>query len=112
MLLDFITRTEPRSLSLQNIRLHQGALSAVINYCTSEEAGVKELFLDTLYEPKGLVHFAGCRGHLASLQDGCEGLQRDPGTIKHPFSFSISKPIFIGSPGTAEYKRRQCLEYV
>lgn len=63
-------------------------------------------------KPRSLsLQVMGCHSYLASLQDGCERLQRDQGTIRQPVSFSVSKPIFIGSPGTAEYKRRQCLEY-
>lgn len=127
-LLDLIARTRPERLSLQTIQLCQGRFAPIIEYCGSDEAGMKALLLDTLYEPREghggneMVHFDVdvdrypaitdvLEAHLASISGGSERLQRDQDTIKLPIPFFVSCPWFIGSPFTVAYRTRQRLEY-
>lgn len=115
-LLQFITRTKPSHLSLQTIHLQQGTFTPIINYCTSDEGNIKTLLLDTLYERESsyqdkMVHFSETQWSLASLQGGSERLLRGQDTVKHPVTFFVSRPWFIGSPRTVAYRMRQRLEY-
>jgi hypothetical protein len=114
-LLRFIKETKPSHLSLETVNLRSGTFAPIIDYCTSDEADIKSLLFDTLYEKEDtehrMVQFHGRQDSQASLQGGSERLVRDQDSIKQPTSFFVSPPFFIGSPMTADYTRRQQLEY-
>ncbi|KAI5460961.1 hypothetical protein BGZ63DRAFT_358404 [Mariannaea sp. PMI_226] len=115
-LLRFLTRTRPCHLSLETIHLSRGTFGPIIEYCRSEEADMKELLLDSLYEPaesgrNNIIHFTGLQGSLRAGPGASEKILRDRDTMRQSIPFFSSRPAFVTAPWKSARTTRQRLEY-
>ena len=113
-LLAFIRRTGVRKLSMHNVRMSLGTFRSVFNYCTSDAAGMEELYFDELFEQHLRLYFDG-PGHFRfpplTGPGGSDTLERAGAEVKQQISYRSAQEVGIGSPATMEYKLQRWREY-
>lgn len=99
-LLKFIERTRIRELSIEGVGLTRGAWKPVLDYCTSEQANMTKLAMDSLHESPtigGIVHFGPERAQdRVSKPDSRMELQGDE--MRHPITYLVAMGPHVGSP--------------
>ncbi|KAF3482091.1 uncharacterized protein GIQ15_04850 [Arthroderma uncinatum] len=120
-LLNYIIRTDPSDLTLERIKLQKGEFSPNIDHCTSDQAHLHTLLLDTLYEDKGKYFemvlfpwYKGCKAIVQGIDSEvgrAESLKREGNDIRQPLLFIVSLAHFQGSPVNQAYSQRNRLEF-
>ncbi|KID67778.1 F-box domain protein, partial [Metarhizium brunneum ARSEF 3297] len=105
-LLNLIQRTKAVEISAEVIRLEEGTLRPVIDYCISKSAAVTKLHIDTVLEKSdqgytGLVHFLDegeSRKYAGKFVVGTEILNREGDNRTKPVKYYVRRPIAEGNP--------------
>ncbi|KAM5469139.1 hypothetical protein MauCBS54593_004491 [Microsporum audouinii] len=121
-LLEFIKRTEPSDLSLENIRLAEGHFASIINYCTSNQPRLHSLRFESLYEQEcngdlTMVLFPWHEGARTEMADmtlftgRAENWERKGDGIRQPIPFIVDRPRILGCPANVIHHRWRETEY-
>jgi hypothetical protein len=113
-LLAFIQRTGVHKLSMYKVYLSSGTFRSIFNYCTSEAASIEELCFHELLETGRRVFFDGPGPYQfppLTGPGGTDQLWRVGAEVRQQISYYSAGTIMVGSPATAEYRRKQYIDY-
>lgn len=101
-LLDFIIRSQPSELFLENIHLQPGAFRSIFEYCTRDMAAISRLHFHGLYEMEdvygSLVRFVPHAPSELEFADTSEELEREGGSVRNPITYRIFRQIVSNRP--------------
>ncbi|KJK92753.1 hypothetical protein H633G_03377 [Metarhizium anisopliae BRIP 53284] len=119
-MLNLIHRTKVAEISIEVIRLEEGTLRPVIDYCISKLAAVTKLHIDTVLEKSGqgytgLVHFLDegeSRKYGGKFEVGTEILNREGDNRTKPVKYYVRRPVAEGNPAVCHWIALRRQEFI
>jgi hypothetical protein len=115
-LLAFIQRIGARRIFMYNVLMSSGTFRSVFNYCTSEMAGVEELYFDKLFERELGIFFdrpwhSQFQPLAGAIQGGSVTLKKNGVEVIQQIFYHSARDDSPGSPEVMEYRRQWWREY-